>query len=204
MKKILLPATACLLVLPVSAGAPASPLVTKKSGTLERGCGALGEVKVCFDSSQTNGALLVRVAGKRTPIFLDGPDGAAPYEIERRDGQYRVKIGAPSRSDVPFFAYTEVVFRQAGRSFRVERYVIASDAKCEGSPDIRMIYEFDLGRRTLTSILAPPWSSDGKVHRFERSADFESADLFRLSAWDFINQLGDLPGATAVQRLCSA
>ena len=163
----------------------------------------MGQVKICFTSKQANDGLLLLVAGKPTRVLLDGPDGPVPYEIERREGNYRVKVGAPSRSDVPFFAYKEVTFRQAGRSVRIERYVIATDSECEGSPDIRMLYEFNLLKRTMTAILAPPWSNDGKVHRFVRPAKLPTNDLFRLSAWDFINLLADSPSA-AVQRLCSA
>lgn len=199
MSKIILFASACFLALPASA-VPAS-LGAKKSGTLDKSCEALGKVMVCFNSQRATDGLLMRVAGKRARVLFKGPDGEAPYEIEQRKGGYRVKVGAPSRSDVPFFAYTEVVFRQVGSSFRVERYVVATDAECEGSPDIRMLYEFDLQKRTQTAILAPPWSSDGRVHRFVSPVKLPSNDLFRLSAWDFINRLRP---AAAVQRLCSA
>lgn len=141
---------------------------------------------------------------RKTRVLFNGVADGAPFRIELRQGKYRIKVGAPSRSDKPFFAYDEVVFVHAGGRLLVERYVIASDAKCEGSPNIRMVYEFDLQKRTLTSVLNPPWSSDGKVHRFVRSVKLPSEDLFRLGALDFIYRLDDPRGGAAVQRLCSS
>lgn len=202
MRKVILLTTACLLALPEAAVASSSS-ATKKSGTLEKSCDSLGQVTLCFKAAPALDDLLLRVAGKRTRILTFGADAAVPYEIEQRGGGYRVKVGARSRSDVPFFAYTEVVFRKVGRSYLVDRYTIATDSECEGSPDIRMIYEFDLRRRTMAAILAPPWSNDGKVHRFVRSAILMRTDLFHLSDEDFVKLLADRPAA-AVQRLCSA
>lgn len=200
MERVLILVTACLLGLPASPAASVLP-PAKKSGTLENGCVGLGHIELCF-SDREPADLLLRVAGKETSILSVGPEAGLPYEIEQREGAYRIKVGSASRSDMPFFAYLEVAFRHVGRSYRVERYTIATDADCAGSPDIRMIYDFDLPKRTMTAILAPPWSSDGKVHRFVRPAKLTNNDLFRLTAWDFINLLGDRP--RAIQRLCSA
>jgi hypothetical protein len=177
----------------------------EKSGTLEkRGCQTLAQVRLCFDPAAAPDSMSLSVAGKKTRLIGHGWDNAVPYEMELRNGSYRIKVGTPSRSDVDFFAYVEVRLRKVGSRYRVDRYTIATDSECEGSPDIRMIYEFDLGRRTLTSVLAPPWSSDNKVHRFVRRVRLKSSDALRLSEWDFINLLGQSPGEAAIQRLCSA
>ena len=166
-------AGACLFASPAAALAQPAQ-AAKKSGTLHNGCEGLGPVKICFTSREEIDGWQIRVGGRKTRVLFDGGADGEPFEMELRQGKYRIKVGAPSRSDMPFFAYDEVVFVRAGRSFLVERYVIASDTECEGSPDIRMVYEFDLQKRTLTSVLNPPWSSDGKVHRFARSVKLPS------------------------------
>jgi hypothetical protein len=194
---------ACLSLLVTGSLEAAGPKASI-SGTLEtKGCRALREVRLCFNPNSED-TVSLSVAGRRTRLLLLGWDKFLPYEMAHQNGVYRIKIGTPSRSDVDFFAYDEVVLTKVGSSFRVDRYTIATDSKCEGSPDIRMIYEFDLGRRTLTAILAPPWSSDNKVHRFARTVKVKGGDPFRLSEWDFINFLGASPGGAAIQRLCSA
>lgn len=146
---------------------------------------------------------LLFAGGKRSRIMTSAVDGPVPYELEQRGLSYRVKAGTPSRSDIDFFAYNEVKFHQAGSRYLVDRFTVATDFECKGSPDIRMIFQFDLHRRTMTAILAPPWSTDGRVHKFVHVARLKTADLFRLRDMDFFNIMGTRPLA-AVQRLCSA
>jgi hypothetical protein len=193
----------CALLLIVPSGSIAAP--DKIDGTLKKqGCRALGEVRLCFNPSNSPESTTLFVAGRRSRLFDFGWDKFLPYEIEHRNGVYRIKVGTPSRSDVEFFAYNEVRLRKVGGRFQVDRYAIATDYKCEGSPDIRMIYEFDLVKRTMTSVLAPPWSTDDKVHRFVRRVNFGDRGALQLSQDYFINLLGRTPGAAAIQRLCSA
>lgn len=200
MERVMILMAACFVALPVSPASAAPPRAVK-SGTLEMSCVGLDPIELCF-SGQEPADLMLRVAGKETGILSYGPEPGLPYEIEGRQGAYRVKVGSRLRSDIPFFAYREVTFRRVGQSYRVERYTIATDFGCEGSPDIRMIYEFDLFKRRMTAVLAPPWSSDNKVHRFVRPAKLADNDLFRLSSSDFTDRIGrPIP---EIQGLCSA
>ena len=193
----------CLMLLTTSSVTAAAPNLAK-SGTLKRkGCQTLADVRLCFTPSDMRDSVSLFVAGKSTRLMSHGWDNFLPYEMDVRNGVYRVKVGTPSRSDVDFFAYTEVRLRKSGSRFLVDHYAIATDSECEGSPDIRMRYDFDLRRRTMTSVLEPPWSNDRKVHRFVRGVPWRSADPFRLTEEQFINFLGERP-EPALQRLCSA
>jgi hypothetical protein len=190
----------CLTLLFPSIPALAFPSAMK-SGTIEKGCRTHGEVKLCFHPP-TRVSLFV--GGKRTNLLTTGADESLPYEIQQRDRVYRVKIGFQESWMVPFYMYKEIVFRKAGSGFRVTRYAVTSETECEGGPNVRILDAVDLAEGTITTILAPPWTTDGKEHRWGRTAKPKSTDLFRLSDDDFIALWAEPPLAPDFQQYCSA
>lgn len=194
--------SACLLAQHATALA-GPPTSTKIAGELHKQCQALDEVKVCFTSDGDIVGWRVLIGGRRTPVLFNGDADGTPFEMERRQGHYRVKIGSPSRSDMPFFAYDEAIFARSGDTYHLLQFVMTSDKTCGEGPDIRMIYQFDLPKSTMTSILNPSWSNDGKAHRFVHSVKLPSKDLFRLSWLDFVYRLADRRAGAAVERLCT-
>ena len=115
MKRLMILLIACLLGLPASPTASA-PRRAVKSGTLEKSCVGLDQLKLCF-SDQESDDLLLRFAGKETSILSVGPEAGLPYEIEQRQGAYRRSCHRSERSTSASDA-CDIIRRRAGSRSR--------------------------------------------------------------------------------------
>jgi hypothetical protein len=141
----------------------------------------------------------LKVEGRPSEILVGYGEKVVPYEMERRNGLYRVKVGVPSTSDMPFFYYDEVTFHRVGSRYLVTKFVFASAHECEGRPDLKRVDVIDFGRRTITTILEPSWTFDEKGRRYVFPIKVKTSDIHRVSLHDLANYLADTP---ANKRLC--
>lgn len=174
--------------------------VSKKSGIIKKGCQTLGEVKLCFgrvDENISQGMSLL-VGGKRTEVVIGGWD-VLPYEMERRNGVYRLKVDHPSPAITEFFYFDEISFRKVGSHYLATEAVIASSHECDGLPDSRRIDRIDFRRGTITTIAEPAYTANGKQWQYIHPIKLKTSDIHRLSFGGLAEFLADTP---ATQRLC--
>jgi len=100
---------------------------------------------------------------------------------------------------MPFFYYNEVTFHKVGAHYLATKVVFASGHHCEGRPDLKRVDVIDFGRRTITTILEPPWTFDEKGRRYVLPIKIETSDIHRTSLYDLANYLADTP---ANKKLC--
>src|SRR5262249_6943360 len=117
--------------------------VQRRYGTLTVGCQTLGVARLCHSNESP-----LRVAGKSSQILMSAWDES--YEMERRDGTYRVKVGNPEDVHTEFFYFSEINFHKVGNRYLATKYVTASKQECEGRPDLRRIDEIDFRHGTIT------------------------------------------------------
>jgi hypothetical protein len=186
-----------LLATSANVSAEGSPAAQAKQGTLEKGCRTLGVATLCFPSTADDAVL--RIDGRPSQILQGYWDKYLPYEMERRGGLYRVKVGIPSTSDVPFFYYDEVTFRKIGSRYLATKFVFASSQACDGMPDLKRIDVIDFRRSTITTILEPAWTNDGKGRRYVHPIKLNTFDVRKMSEDDLT---AFLAGTPANKRLC--
>jgi hypothetical protein len=172
--------------------AATGPAVQEKHGTLTSGCQTLGVAVLCHSNDTP-----LRVGGKPSEILMSAWDES--YEMERRDGAYRVKVGNPEDVSTEFFYFSEISFHKVGSRYLATKYVTASKQECEGRPDLRRIDEIDFKRRTITTILEPAQTYDGKRRRYVHPIRLKTSDIHRLSEPDLFEFLANTP---ADKRLC--
>jgi hypothetical protein len=167
---------------------------------MEKGCESLGEVRLCLGLNKDIPLeMSLFIGGKRSDAMTGVGDENLPYEMERRNGVYRVKVGNPSTATVEFFYFDEISFRKVGSRYLATTAVIASSHECDGRPDLRRVDRIDFGRRTITTILEPAWTANEKGWRFSHPINPKTSDIHELSFGYLAEFLAETP---ATQRLC--
>ena len=190
----------CVLALAIPTLLSASP-TPPKSRTIEKGCRTLGVARLCFGPVDNNTPqdMSLFVAGKKTDAIIGGWDNFLPYELDRRNGVYRVKVGKQSTSDRQFFYYDEISFRRVGSRYLATKVEIASSHECDDRPDLRRIDQIDFRRGTITTIIDSAWTADGKRWRYVHPIKPKTSDIHRLSFGYIAEFLAETP---ATRRLC--
>ena len=183
------------LLLALAASPYAHSMSDSRTGTLTGGCRSLDVIKLCF----VNGNTSLLVAGRETRLLNDGWPNFLPYQITRKRGSYRVKIGLRSLSDIPFYHYAEITFHRKGLQYVVSRYTIVSENRCDGWPDLKVTYTIDFTRRVLSTQIDPEWTSDGNGRRYSNHIQLKTSDIHELSD-EYLNAF--IGNASANGKLC--
>ena len=130
----------------------------------------------------------------RLRLLNDGWDDFLPYRMSRHGGLISVKIGLRSLSDVPFYRYSEIIFRRSASGYVASRYAVVSENECDHSPSVRVTYTIDFDRSAIVTELDPAWTSDGKGRRYTRQIKLRTSNIYKLSDESFDALIASAPG----------
>ena len=172
-----------------------------RTGTIKKGCAKLRDVKLCFNPEDADGPSDVSfvIAGRKTQLLTSSWPKFLEYQLARSGGTYSVKVGQWSTSDMPFFRYSEVVFRKSGPRYLASKYTKVSLNRCEGLPDLKVTYEINFARRMIATILDPVWTKDKKGRRYVGLIKLKTSDIDKLSEEELDSMVANAPGNG---RLC--
>lgn len=188
---------AAFLILALAGSSPGHGAILQSkrlSGALTPGCHALADIKICRKGDD---AATLFISGSKTNLLDDYTVvDPALFELTAKGATYRIKLGFPSTSDIPFYRNSYVDFAKDGPGFRVKRFGDSSEANCRSVPVlVHRIIDFQSGTIT-TRVNGTRWNSRRKFGGASGRINPASRSL------SYFYGLLSSPGGPSDERLC--